>query len=196
MEEILCKDSNFIFYKRQKMAKNCFYLLYLEDQGVGSSDHFLLVGGTDTDERTLELHGDDIRYDLMFMNFLLNNVRFPGEGLAPRYKELKFNKVADFYAGMLNGNIAKKLRQPDFDQQALANDFQELHEVMTIARLCGNNAMAEKIRKMADTQFDAMEASAPGMGAAYRNFFYGINAPASAEETADTTDTESPEGEK
>ncbi|MBO7647792.1 MAG: hypothetical protein J6S48_00370, partial [Bacteroidales bacterium] len=148
------------------------------------------------DEHTLELHGDDIRYDLMFMNFLLNNVRFPGEGLAPRYKELKFNKVADFYAGAVNSSIAKKLRQPDFDQQALANDFQELHEVMTIARLSGNSAMAEKIQKMADTQFDAMEASAPGMGAAYRNFFYGINTPASAAETADTTDTESPEGEK
>ena len=148
------------------------------------------------DEHTLELHGDDIRYDLMFLNYLLNNVRFPGEGLTPRLKELKFNKVADYYAGMLNGNIAKKLRQPDFDQQALANDFQELHEVMTIARLCGNNAMAEKIQKMADAQFDAMEASAPGMGAAYRNFFYGINAPAGTEETAEATDTESPEGEK
>ena len=130
----------------------------------------------------------------MFLNYMLTNTKFPNNGLAPRYKELKFDKMADFYAKHINNSISNKLRQPDFDQQAVANDFQELHEVMTIARMSGNKAIADKVEQMANSQFDAMEAANPGMGSAYRNFFNSISRPdvEEAEETADTT----PEGEK
>ena len=138
------------------------------------------------DEKTLDIHNDDIRYDLMFMNYMLTRVKMPGQGLNARLKELKFDKVADYYAKYLNSSISKKLRQPNFDQQSVANDFQELHSVMTLASKCGNTAMAQKVQQMANTQFDAMEAAAPGMGAAFRNFFNSIDNPEEAEEAEST----------
>jgi hypothetical protein len=145
------------------------------------------------DEKTLEIHNDDIHYDLMFMNYMLSQIKMPGEGLNPRIKELKFDKVADYYAKYLNGSISKKLRQPNFDQQSVANDVQELHSVMTIASMCGNNAMAQKVQQMVNTQFDAMEASAPGLGTAFRNFFNNMN---KSEEAEEAESTEEPASEQ
>ena len=145
------------------------------------------------DDKTLDIHNDDIRYDLMFMNYMLTQIKMPGEGLNARVKELKFDKVADYYAKYLNSSITKKMRQPNFDQQSVANDVQELHSVMTIASMCGNNAMAQKVQQMVNTQFDAMEASAPGLGTAFRNFFNNMN---KSEEAEEAESTEEPASEQ
>lgn len=136
------------------------------------------------DEHTLQIHSDNIHYDFMFLSYLMNNVKYPGNGLASRYGELKFDKVAEFYLKELNANISKKLRQPNFDQQSLAGDFQELHQIMDIARICGNKALADKAQQIADAQCGAIDSAAPGMGNAFRQFYSNMNNP---QEETDTT---------
>lgn len=144
----------------------------------------------DKDEKTLNFHSEDIRYDFIFMNFLLTNVNYPGQGLAPHYKELKMDKVASYYANELNTSISRKLREPSLDQQALASDFQELHQIMDIAQICGNSALANKIQGIAEAQFNAIEAAAPGMGNAFKQYYNNTLGKSQPEtEAADSTDS-------
>ncbi len=142
------------------------------------------------DERTLNFHNEDIHYDFMFLSYLMENVNYPGEGLAPRFSELKIDKVGTFYANELNNSISLKLRQTNFDQQSIASDFQELHQIMVAARASGNQALAQNIQQMAHAQCSAMETIYPQMGRAFREFFDGLDRPVenmeSAEETEDT----------
>ncbi|MCQ2284242.1 MAG: DUF2723 domain-containing protein, partial [Bacteroidales bacterium] len=124
-----------------------------------------------SDERTIDFHSNDIHYDFMFLHYLITTAKLPGNGLASRYHELKINKVASYYGETLNQTISKKLRQPDFDQQSLAGDFQELRQIMDIAKLCGDEATAKKMQSIAESQFNVLDAVSPGMGGAYKNFF-------------------------
>lgn len=140
------------------------------------------------DEHTLDLHSGDIHYDFMFLYYLLTITDFPGEGLSARYAELKFDKVAAQYAQSLNNEISRKIRQPDFDQQDLAGDFQEIRQIMDIAKICGDNATAQKLASMAEAQFNTLDAMAPGLGNAFKNFFNRVNQQtAEAETEQDTT---------
>ncbi len=129
------------------------------------------------DEKTLFFYNDNIHYDFLFLKYLMTDVKYPGEGLAPRFKELKISKVADFYAKELNNSISRRIRQPNFDQQSVAGDMQELHQIMEIATLCGDNSTAQKIQQMAEAQCSAIDAVTPGMGQAFRQFFNSLGTP-------------------
>lgn len=141
----------------------------------------------ESDNHTLDLHSGDIHYDFLFLYYLLNNTTFPGEGLTPRYKELKIDKVASFYAQSLNQEITKSLRNPNFDQQEIAGKFQEIRQIMEISKLIGDNATASKLEKMAEGQFQVLDAISDGLGRAYRNFFYKTDEP---EEEAQVAENE------
>ncbi len=139
------------------------------------------------DERTLNFHSDNIHYDFMFLYYVMHNIKYPGTGLMARYKELNIDNVATYYINVLNNNISKKIRQPNFDQQSVAGDFQELHQILEIALSCGNNALADKIVKIAETQFNAIETASPGMGAAFKQFFNNMNNTQAEAESAENT---------
>lgn len=139
-----------------------------------------------SDENTINFHSGDLHYDFLFLYYLLTNVDYPGEGLAARYGELKIGNVANIYGNSLNQSISKKLRQPNFDQQDLAGDFQEIRQIMDIAKMCGDNATADKLKNMAEAQFNVLDAAAPGLGNAYRNFFYRLNQQADTAEAEET----------
>lgn len=145
-----------------------------------------------TDENTIALHSSDLHYDFLFLHYLLKNINYPGDGLSSRYHELKLDKVASYYANELNNSVSRKMRQYDFDQQAIASDIQEMHQLMEVCSITGNKAMADKIQKMAEAQFNALDAMQPGMGGAFRNFFNTMGQPReeeAAQDTAQTTDT-------
>ncbi len=124
------------------------------------------------DEKTLTFHADNIHYDFMFLYYFMNNVTYPSQDLQSRYKELKFDHVADFYVNTLKESITRQIRRPDFDQQALAGNFQEIRQIMKIAEFAGDKAMAKKMQDMAESLINAVDAAAPGWGNAYRRFFY------------------------
>ena len=125
------------------------------------------------DEKTLAFHAEDLRYDFIFLHYFLNNVKFPTNELVSHYKEMKFDHVAEIYAKTLNERITKQIRKPDFDQQSVAGDFQELRQIMQVAETCGDTGTAQKIRQAVDAQFNALNAISAGLGGAFQRFFYG-----------------------
>ncbi|MBR4787536.1 MAG: DUF2723 domain-containing protein [Bacteroidales bacterium] len=125
------------------------------------------------DEKTLAFHSDDLRYDFIFLHYFLHNVKFPSDELAAHYKELKMDHVAEVYIRSLTGSITKQIRKPDFDQQSVAGDFQELRQIMQIAEKCGDTGTMQKARQVAESQFTSLDAISPGLGGAFQRFFYG-----------------------
>ncbi|MCR4737343.1 MAG: DUF2723 domain-containing protein [Bacteroidales bacterium] len=125
------------------------------------------------DEKTLAFHAEDLRYDFIFLHYFLNNVKFPTNELVSHYKEMKFDHAAEIYAKTLNESITKQIRKPDFDQQSVAGDFQELRQIMQVAEICGDTGTAQKIRQAVDAQFNALNAISAGLGGAFQRFFYG-----------------------
>jgi hypothetical protein len=126
------------------------------------------------DDKTLAIHEDNIHYDLMFMHYLMTNVRYPDQSMLSRYKELKFDNVASYLAQTVSNNISRQVRQPDFDQQAVANKFQELHQLLDIAEMAGDKATAKKLQDIAETQLKTLDGISPEMGNAYRNFYNSL----------------------
>ena len=125
------------------------------------------------DEKTLAFHTEDLRYDFIFLHYFLHNVKFPSDELAAHYKELKMDHVAEMYIRSLTGSITKQIRKPDFDQQSVAGDFQELRQIMQIAEKCGDTSTMQKARQVAESQFTSLDAISPGLGGAFQRFFYG-----------------------
>ena len=127
------------------------------------------------DDNTLAIHEDNIHYDMMFLHYLMTNVQYPDQSMASKFKELKFDNLASNYAQGLSNNITRLIRQPDFDQQAVANNFQELHQLLDIAEVAGDNATVKKLQDIAETQLKAMDGISPNMGSAYRNFYNSLD---------------------
>ena len=69
------------------------------------------------------------------------------------------------------------MRDPNFDQQSVAGDFQELHQIMEIAQMCDDHATANKIRSLAESQFSVLDSNNPGMGGAFKRFFDTMGQP-------------------
>jgi hypothetical protein len=141
------------------------------------------------DERTLDYRGSDIHYDFLFLHYMMNNVRYPDNSLAQRYKELKIDNVAINYAKSLQGSISAQLRKAEIDQQAVAGSLQELHQLQEIAKMIGDNATAQKIQGMAASQIDMIASISPELAAAFRQFYNNMDKPevpvAEADEVAE-----------
>ena len=139
------------------------------------------------DERTLDYRSGDIHYDFLFLHYMMNNIKYPDNSLAQRYKELKIDNVAANYAKSLQGSINAQLRKAEPDQQAIAGSLQELHQMQEIAKMIGDNATAQKIEGIAAAQIDMMGSLSPDMAAAFRQFYYSMDRrEAPAEEEAPT----------
>jgi hypothetical protein len=129
------------------------------------------------DERTLDFRSSDIHYDFLFLHYMMNNVRYPDNSLAQRYKELKIDNVAMNYAKSLQGSISAQLRKADFDQQSVAGSLQELHQLQEIAQMIGDNATAQKVQGIAATQIDMISSISPELAAAFRRFYSEMDKP-------------------
>ena len=142
-------------------------------------DHMVELFGwyNQCDERTMDIHADNIHYDVMFLSYMMTNINYPGNAMDSRYKELKIDKIFPYYAQGLTNNISRLVRQPDFNQQAVANNFQELHQMMTIAQKCGDQATTKKMQDMAEAQLKVMDGVSPEMGNAYRGFYNSLSRP-------------------
>jgi hypothetical protein len=127
------------------------------------------------DERTLNYRSSDIHYDFLFLHYMMNNIKYPDNSLTNRYKELKINNVAENYAKSLQSSIAAQLRKAEFDQQSVAGSLQELHQLREVADMIGDNATAQKIQGIATSQIDMISALSPEMGAAFRQFYNGMD---------------------
>ena len=141
------------------------------------------------DERTLDYRSGDIHYDFLFLHYMMNNIKYPDNSLAQRYKELKIDNVAANYAKSLQGSINAQLRKAEPDQQAIAGSLQELHQMQEIAKMIGDNATAQKIEGIAAAQIDMMGSLSPDMAAAFRQFYYSMDrreAPAEEETPTET----------
>ena len=130
-----------------------------------------------SDERTLNYRSNDIHYDILFLHYMMNNVKYPSNELAKRYKELKIDKVADNYLKTLQSTISNQLRKADFDQQAVAGAFQEMHQLQEIAQMIGDNQTAQKIQSVAASHLDMMNNVSREMGAAFRQFYNSLDKP-------------------
>ena len=129
------------------------------------------------DERTLNYRSEDIHYDILFLHYMMNNIKYPSNELAKRYKELKVDKVADFYVKNLQSTISAQLRKADMDQQAVAGAFQEMHQLQEIATMAGDNQTAQKIQGIAASQIDMMSNVSRELGAAFRQFYNSLDKP-------------------
>ncbi|MBP5206512.1 MAG: hypothetical protein J6Z44_06965, partial [Bacteroidales bacterium] len=129
------------------------------------------------DERTLNYRSSDIRYDFMFLHYMLKNIRYPDNSLTKRYNELKLNNVALNYAKSLQGNISSQLRKADLDQQAIAGALQEMHQIQEIAEMLGDNSTALKVKDMANAQIDMIGSASPELAAAFRRFYSEMDRP-------------------
>ena len=130
-----------------------------------------------SDERTLNYRSNDIHYDILFLHYMMNNVKYPSNELTKRYKELKMDKVADNYLKTLQSTISNQLRKADFDQQAVAGAFQEMHQLQEIAQMIGDNQTAQKIQSVAASHLDMMNNVSREMGAAFRQFYNSLDKP-------------------
>lgn len=126
------------------------------------------------DEHTLDIHAENIHYDVMFLHYMMMNIKYPDNTMNSRFRELKIDKMAPYYAQGLANSISRLVRQPDFDQQAVANNFQELHQLLDVAQKIGDQATAEKINGIAEAQLKLMDSVSPEMGGAYRNFYNSL----------------------
>ncbi len=130
------------------------------------------------DERTLTMHEDNIHYDLLFLGYLINNVKFPdASSIMSQCKNLKVGKTAAQYAKILGKDITSRVRQADFDQQAVAGDFQEIHQLVQLVNKCGDRANAQKIQDIAEAQLKALGTTSPEWANAFRNFYYSLDKP-------------------
>ena len=129
------------------------------------------------DERTLNYRSSDIHYDFLFLYYMLKNIKYPDNSLAQRYKEMKLDNVAMNYAKSLQGSISAQLRKADMDQQAIAGSFQEMHQLQEIANLIGDKQTAQKIQDMAASQIDMINSLSRELGAAFRQFYNGMDEP-------------------
>ena len=129
------------------------------------------------DERTLDYRSSDIRYDFMFLHYMLKNIKYPDNSLAQRYKELHLNNVALTYAKSLQGNISSQLRKADIDQQAMAGALQEMHQIQEVAQMLGDNGTAQKVKDMANAQIDMIGSASPELAAAFRRFYSDLDRP-------------------
>lgn len=126
------------------------------------------------DKKTLDIHSDNLRYDFTFLYYLMRHIRYPDTTLQSRFNELKIDNVACQYAETIDASIEKNVQKPNFDQQAVSGQLQEIHQIMDIAQMAGDRKTAEKLRDLTEARFTSMEKIAPGMGTAYRNFFNSI----------------------
>ena len=123
------------------------------------------------DERTLNYRSSDIHYDFLFLHYMMNNVKYPDNSLTQRYKELKIDNVAMNYAKSLQANINAQLRKAELDQQGMAGNFQELHQLQDIAQRIGDTQTAKKIQDIASAQIDMLSNVSPELGAGFRQFY-------------------------
>lgn len=138
------------------------------------------------DERSLNFQSENVKYDLIFLDYFLNKVKFPTDELKSKCKSLHLDKVADNYMKSVVGQINSEVHRPDFDQQGVASKLQEIYQLSSVAAACGDNTTAQKCLGTLEAQIKMIDASYPGMGAAYRNFLSSLGRPAEPEE-ADTT---------
>ena len=129
------------------------------------------------DERTLNYRSSDIRYDFMFLHYMLKNIKYPDNSLAKRYKELNLNNVALNYAKSLQGTVSSQLRKADLDQQAIAGALQEMHQIQEIAETLGDSGTAQKVKDMANAQIDMIGSASPDLAAAFRRFYSELDRP-------------------
>jgi hypothetical protein len=143
------------------------------------------------DDRTLNYRSSDIHYDFLFLYYMLNNIKYPDNSLAQRYKEMKIDKVAMNYVKSLQGDISAQLRKADMDQQAIAGAFQEMHQLQEIATIIGDNQTTQKIKDIAASQLDMINSLSRELGAAFRQFYNRMDVPEQlTEEVADEEVTE------
>jgi hypothetical protein len=90
---------------------------------------------------------------------------------------MKLDNVAMNYAKSLQGSISAQLRKADMDQQAIAGSFQEMHQLQEIANLIGDKQTAQKIQDMAASQIDMINSLSRELGAAFRQFYNGMDEP-------------------
>lgn len=126
------------------------------------------------DERTLDYRSTDITTDFAFLHMLLST-DFPDNSLKNHYKEMKIDKVANFYAKFIQSNISSLLRKPDLDQNAVARSFTDLHHLQEIAAELGDANTARNIQQIADSQIDVISTISPELGSAFRNFYTNFN---------------------
>ena len=136
-----------------------------------------------SDERTLDYRSGDIHYDFLFLHYMMNNIKYPNNELAKRYKEMKIDKVAMSYAKTLQASISSELRRAEMNQQTVGGALQELHQIREIAQMIGDNQTAQKIDGMASSSLDMLNSVSREMGMAFRNFYNGMDRPATLDET-------------
>jgi hypothetical protein len=129
------------------------------------------------DERTLNYRSSDIRYDFMFLHYMLKNIKYPDNSLTKRYKELNLNNVALNYAKSLQGTVSSQLRKADLDQQAIAGALQEMHQIQEVAEMLGDNSTALKVKDLANAQIDMIGSASPDLAAAFRRFYTELDRP-------------------
>ena len=136
-----------------------------------------------SDERTLDYRSGDIHYDFLFLHYMMNNIKYPNNELAKRYKEMKIDKVAMSYAKTLQASISSELRRAEMNQQTVVGALQELHQIREIAQMIGDNQTAQKIDGMASSSLDMLNSVSRELGMAFRNFYNGMDRPATLDET-------------
>ena len=113
----------------------------------------------------------------------MNNIKYPNNELAKRYKEMKIDKVAMSYAKTLQASISSELRRAEMNQQTVGGALQELHQIREIAQMIGDNQTAQKIDGMASSSLDMLNSVSRELGMAFRNFYNGMDRPATLDET-------------
>ena len=123
------------------------------------------------DERTLDYRSGDIRYDFIFLHYMMNDVHFPDESLVDRYGELKINNVAKFYAKSLLSNVTAQISKAGFDQQTVASSINEMHQLQEIAEMIGDNQTAQEIQGMIELSLNSLSKFSPELSNYLRAMF-------------------------
>jgi len=123
------------------------------------------------DERTLDYRSGDIRYDFIFLHYMMNDVNFPDESLVDRYSELKINNVAKFYAKSLLSNVNAQISKAGFDQQTVASSINEMHQLQEIAEMIGDNQTAQEIQGMIELSLNSLSKFSPELSNYLRAMF-------------------------
>ena len=129
------------------------------------------------DERTLNYRSEDIKYDFRFLYYMMNNIEYPDNSLAQRYKELKINNVMLNCAKDFQASISAELRKADFNQQNVGSALQELHQLQEIAQMIGDNQTALQIKSIAATQLDMISGVSAELGGMFRRFYNELENP-------------------
>lgn len=126
------------------------------------------------DEKTLFFHADDLRYDWLFCAAFLNTVNDKDQALNARFKELEIDKVCDFSLKHYQGKIKNALGV-SLDQQAIADAFQEMSQMLVVARYTGNTNAIAKITQFIDGQISLVNQYSPQLGNYLKNYIYGVS---------------------